>query len=93
MKFLPIRQVMQATGLSRMTTYCLELASKFPKSRQLSENSVACLESDIAARADTAPHRALERHASERNASHRLSCEWRCDGPRIAGEERSRARF
>jgi len=47
MKFLRIRQVMQTTGLSRMTIYRLELADKFPKRRQLSENSVAWLESDI----------------------------------------------
>jgi prophage regulatory protein len=49
MKFLRIKQVMQATGLSRMTIYRLELADKFPKRRQLSENSVAWLESDISA--------------------------------------------
>jgi prophage regulatory protein len=47
MKFLRIKQVMQAIGLSRMTIYRLELADKFPKRRQLSENSVAWLESDI----------------------------------------------
>jgi len=45
MKFLRIRQVMQLTGLSRMTIYRLELAGKFPKRRRLSENSVAWLES------------------------------------------------
>jgi len=39
---------MQATGLSRMT-------SKFPKRRQLSENSVAWLEADIAAWIDSRP--------------------------------------
>ena len=55
MKFLRIRQVMQVTGLSRMTIYRLELAGKFPKRRQLSENSVAWLESDIAAWADSRP--------------------------------------
>jgi prophage regulatory protein len=49
MKFLRIRQVMQLTGLSRMTIYRLELAGRFPKRRRLSENSVAWLESDIAA--------------------------------------------
>ena len=48
MKFLRIRQVMQATGLSRMT-------SKFPKRRQLSENSVARLEADIADWIDSRP--------------------------------------
>jgi prophage regulatory protein len=55
MKFLRIRQVMQLTGLSRMTIYRLELGGKFPKRRQLSENSVAWLESDIAAWADSRP--------------------------------------
>jgi len=55
MKFLRIRQVMQVTGLSRMTIYRLELAGKFPKRRQLSENSVAWLEADIAAWAKSRP--------------------------------------
>jgi len=55
MKFLRIRQVMQATGLSRMTIYRLELAGKFPKRRQLSENSVAWLEADISAWIDSRP--------------------------------------
>ncbi len=48
MKFIRIKQVMQVTGLSRMTIYRLELAGKFPKRRQLSEHSVAWLEADIA---------------------------------------------
>jgi prophage regulatory protein len=47
MKFLRIRQVMQLTGLSRMTIYRLELAGEFPKRRQLSKNSVAWLDTDI----------------------------------------------
>jgi prophage regulatory protein len=55
MKFLRIRQVMQLTGLSRMTIYRLELAGRFPKRRRLSENSVAWLESDIAEWADSRP--------------------------------------
>lgn len=55
MKFLRIRQVMQATGLSRMTIYRLELAGKFPKRRQLSENSVAWLEADISEWIDSRP--------------------------------------
>jgi len=55
MKFLRIRQVMQATVLSRMTIYRLELAGKFPKRRQLSENSVARLEADIADWIDSRP--------------------------------------
>jgi prophage regulatory protein len=55
MKFLRIRQVMQTTGLSRMTIYRLELAGKFPKRRQLSENSVAWLESDVSEWIDSRP--------------------------------------
>ena len=55
MKFLRIRQVMQVTGLSRMTIYRLERDGKFPRRRQLSQNSVAWLESDIAAWADSRP--------------------------------------
>jgi prophage regulatory protein len=55
MKFLRIRQVMQATGLSRMTIYRLELAGKFPKRRQLSENSVAWLEADVTEWIDSRP--------------------------------------
>ena len=55
MKFLRIRQVMQATALSRMTIYRLELAGKFPKRRQLSENSVAWLETDISEWIDSRP--------------------------------------
>ena len=47
MKFLRIRQVIQLTGLSRMTIYRLELAGEFPKRRQLSKNSVAWLDTDI----------------------------------------------
>jgi prophage regulatory protein len=38
-----------------MTIYRLELAGKFPKRRQLSENSVAWLEADIAAWAESRP--------------------------------------
>jgi prophage regulatory protein len=55
MKFLRIRQVMQLTGLSRMTIYRLELSGSFPKRRQLSANSVAWLESDITAWAESRP--------------------------------------
>jgi prophage regulatory protein len=67
MKFLRIRQVMQLTGLSRMTIYRLELAGRFPKRRRLSENSVAWLESDIAAWADSRQIAHL-RAASSRSA-------------------------
>ena len=55
MKFLRIRQVMQLTGLSRMTIYRLELAGDFPKRRQLSQNSVAWREEDIVHWVDTRP--------------------------------------
>lgn len=68
MRFLRILQVMQLTGLSRMTIYRLELAGKFPKRRRLSENSVAWLESDIAAWADSCPIAPL-RAASSRSAT------------------------
>jgi prophage regulatory protein len=47
MRFLRIRQVMQMTGLARMTIYRLEIAGKFPSRRRLSRNSVAWFESDI----------------------------------------------
>jgi len=47
MKFLRIPQVMQFTGLSRMTIYRLELAGQFPKRRQLGKNSVSWLEADL----------------------------------------------
>jgi predicted DNA-binding transcriptional regulator AlpA len=46
---------MQATGLSRITIYRLELAGKFPKRRKLSENSVAWLEADISEWIDSRP--------------------------------------
>jgi len=55
MKFLRIRQVMQLTGLSRMTIYRLELAGEFPKRRQLSKNSVAWLDSDLTQWAESRP--------------------------------------
>jgi prophage regulatory protein len=55
MKFLRIRQVMQLTGLSRMTIYRLELAGEFPKRRQLSKNSVAWLDTDITQWAESRP--------------------------------------
>jgi prophage regulatory protein len=55
MKFLRIGQVIQLTGLSRMTIYRLELAGEFPKRRQLSKNSVAWLDTDIAQWAESRP--------------------------------------
>jgi prophage regulatory protein len=73
MKFLRIRQVMQLTGLSRMTIYRLERDGHFPKRRRLSQNSVAWLESDIAAWAETRPVaklRAAEAPSSSPRRSH-----------------------
>jgi prophage regulatory protein len=55
MKFLRIPQVMQFTGLSRMTIYRLELAGQFPKRRQLGKNSVSWLEADLVQWADSRP--------------------------------------
>jgi prophage regulatory protein len=55
MRFLRIRQVMQLTGLSRMTIYRLELSGKFPQRRRLGQNSVAWLESDIELWAESRP--------------------------------------
>lgn len=55
MRLLRIRQVMEATGLSRMTIYRLEIAGEFPKRRRLSKNSVAWLDTDIAQWAESRP--------------------------------------
>jgi prophage regulatory protein len=55
MRFLRIRQVVQLTGLSRMTICRLEIAGQFPRHRQLNSNSLGWLETDIAAWAKTRP--------------------------------------
>ena len=55
MKFLRIEQVRQLTGLSRITIYRLELAGEFQKRRQLSKNSGAWLDTDIAQWAESRP--------------------------------------
>ena len=47
MKLLRVRQVIELTGLSRMTIYRLELDGEFPRRRRLSRNSVAWLDTDI----------------------------------------------
>lgn len=47
MKLLRLKQVMEATGLSRMTLWRLERAGTFPPRRQLGRNSVAWLQSDV----------------------------------------------
>lgn len=54
-RLLRIRQVMEVTGLSRMTIYRLEQAGKFPRRRQLGANSVAWSEADISQWADSRP--------------------------------------
>jgi prophage regulatory protein len=71
MRFLRIRQVMQLTGLSRMTIYRLEIAGQFPKRRQLSGNSVAWLESDIESWAKARPVAQLR--GSPQNSPHLIS--------------------
>jgi len=68
MKFLRIRQVMQLTGLSRMTIYRLERDGRFPKRRRLSKNAVAWLESDISAWADSRPVAQLRGDRTERRS-------------------------
>jgi len=47
MKLLRIKQVMDVTGLSRMTLWRLEKVGRFPTRRRLGDHSVAWLESDI----------------------------------------------
>jgi prophage regulatory protein len=78
MKLLRIKHVMEATGLSRMTLWRLEKAGDFPTRRRLGLNSVAWLDSDIAAwiesrpRANTlggAPRIATDVTRSSRNSS------------------------
>lgn len=73
MKFLRIGQVLQLTGLSRMTIYRLELAGEFPRRRRLSKNSVAWLDSDIAQWAESRPVSQLRgtRDAPARGRSNR----------------------
>lgn len=55
MKLLRTKQVVQLTGLSRMTIYRLEKSGTFPARRQLGLNSVAWLEDDVAAWVGTRP--------------------------------------
>jgi len=72
MNFLRIRQVMQVTGLSRMTIYRLELSGRFPRRRQLSQNSVAWLESEVNAWAESRPVASL-RSTAPRTSQRRLN--------------------
>jgi prophage regulatory protein len=69
MKFLRIGQVMQLTGLSRLTIYRLELAGEFPKRRRLSKNSVAWLDIDIAQWAESRQLSALRGTAGTTSGS------------------------
>src|SRR5882762_6130280 len=55
MRFLRVRQVMQVTGLSRMTIYRLERTGNFPQRRRLGMNSVAWLEGDVSQWVDSRP--------------------------------------
>jgi len=71
MRSLRIRQVLQVTGLSRMTIYRLETAGRFPRRRQLSGNSVAWLESEIVNWAKARPVAQL--CESPQNSSHLTS--------------------
>jgi prophage regulatory protein len=47
MRLLRIKEVMQITGLSRMTLYRMERVGHFPRRRQLGAHSVAWLEGDV----------------------------------------------
>lgn len=47
MKILRSRQITQATGLSRTTSYRLEQSGKLPYRRRSSQNSVTWLEAEI----------------------------------------------
>jgi prophage regulatory protein len=55
MKLLRIKQVIEATGLSRMTVWRLEKAGRFPTRRRLGDHAVAWLESDIDAWIESRP--------------------------------------
>ena len=74
MKFLRIRQIIQLTGLSRMTIYRLELAGEFPKRRRLSKNSVAWLDTDIAQWAESRPISPLRGTAGKTSGSGGAAC-------------------
>lgn len=47
MRLLRLKQVVAATGLSRMTIYRLEKLGNFPSRRRLSVNSVAWQEDEV----------------------------------------------
>jgi prophage regulatory protein len=54
-RLLRVRQVMEVTGLSRMTIYRLEQAGNFPRRKRLSANTVAWSETDISQWVDSRP--------------------------------------
>ncbi len=47
MKLLRLREVIQLTGLSRMTVYRYESSGNFPRRRRVGPNSVRWLDGDI----------------------------------------------
>jgi len=47
MRLMRIQEVVQVTGLSRMSIYRYEKAGVFPKRRRIGENSVRWLDSDV----------------------------------------------
>ena len=47
MRFLRLKEVVGATGLSRMTIWRLERSGEFPRRRRLGPRSVAWLQSDV----------------------------------------------
>jgi prophage regulatory protein len=49
MRLLRIRQVLELTGLSRMTIYRMEREGRFPNRRRLGANSIAWLDEDVLA--------------------------------------------
>ena len=55
MKLLRIREVMEITGLSRMTIYRMEKAGDFPSRRRLGTNSVAWIEGEVNAWVEARP--------------------------------------
>lgn len=55
MKLIRMRQVLQTTGLSRMTIYRLERRGEFPQRRRLGRNSVAWIDEEVDAWVESRP--------------------------------------
>jgi len=55
MKLLRIREIMDITGLSRMTIYRMEKTGDFPNRRRLGMNSVAWIEGEVNTWIETRP--------------------------------------